>query len=376
MYKTMMNEMNASAAKHFNERAIEHEQQANEKLKRSGIFITSGDGVKLWVRKGMLALKHGSTHIPRDEKETILNKGVHRTERIYIVSETGYVTFDALNWCVKQHIAVIILSKKGELLLTNSVPYTDVKLCRSQYYAADTALEGFINRTLIQKKTLAQLYTIQRLPQQTLFFGKRYIPINTQPASKALKELEKGLDALANATTKREIMLIEASLAHLYWKVYDGRMLQWDEKALKVIPDHWKVISERPSGQSSGTPRQATNPFHAALNYSYSMLEAQIRQGIYRSGLDPTCGFLHSDKVGRDSLVFDLMEPFRAKIDLLVFLFLTKLTLKLGDCLEGEKGECRLNPQLTRLLLASCQIEQSQIDAEVQWVVDLLVPVQ
>jgi CRISPR/Cas system-associated endonuclease Cas1 len=38
------------------------------------------------------------------------------------------------------------------------------------------------------------------------------------------------------------------------------------------------------------------------------VLESQIRQALAARGFDLACGFLHTDKTGRDSLVYDVME--------------------------------------------------------------------
>jgi CRISPR/Cas system-associated endonuclease Cas1 len=65
--------------------------------------------------------------------------------------------------------------------------------------------------------------------------------------------------------------------------------------------------------------RRAVNPVHAALNYCYALLESQCRQALSKQSFDVACGFLHADKLYRDSLVYDLMELYRAKVDSLVW---------------------------------------------------------
>lgn len=54
------------------------------------------------------------------------------------------------------------------------------------------------------------------------------------------------------------------------------------------------------------------------LNYGYAILEGDVRRVLTMQGFDVTCGFLHADKDGRDSLVFDVMEPCRPLVDGLV----------------------------------------------------------
>jgi CRISPR/Cas system-associated endonuclease Cas1 len=50
---------------------------------------------------------------------------------------------------------------------------------------------------------------------------------------------------------------------------------------------------------------------NAALNYGFGILESIVRTAVHRKGLDPTVGFLHVPREGKDSFVYDVMEPFR-----------------------------------------------------------------
>jgi CRISPR-associated protein Cas1 len=64
----------------------------------------------------------------------------------------------------------------------------------------------------------------------------------------------------------------------------------------------------------------ASDPFNAALNYGYGFLEAECRLVINAVGLESAVGFLHdfSDYQTKESLVYDLQEPFRWLVDLSV----------------------------------------------------------
>ena len=56
------------------------------------------------------------------------------------------------------------------------------------------------------------------------------------------------------------------------------------------------------------------DPLNALLSYGYSFLERDVRIMLLTAGFDCRFGFLHSNDGRKDSLVFDLMEPFRQKI--------------------------------------------------------------
>ncbi len=50
---------------------------------------------------------------------------------------------------------------------------------------------------------------------------------------------------------------------------------------------------------------------NAALNYGYGILYGQVERALVLAGLDPYGGFIHADRPGKPSLVFDLIEEFR-----------------------------------------------------------------
>ena len=73
------------------------------------------------------------------------------------------------------------------------------------------------------------------------------------------------------------------------------------------------------------------------------------------------CGFLHVDKGGRDSLLYDLMECPRGTVDGLVLDFLAETLLHAGDFVQTTDGRCRLHPQLARVVVARCRVPQDRL---------------
>ncbi|MBU7018228.1 MAG: CRISPR-associated endonuclease Cas1, partial [Theionarchaea archaeon] len=60
--------------------------------------------------------------------------------------------------------------------------------------------------------------------------------------------------------------------------------------------------------------RYAQDPINSMLNYGYGILQGEVLRAIHFAGLDPYGGYLHVDRSGRSSLVFDLMEEFRQQV--------------------------------------------------------------
>ncbi len=107
------------------------------------------------------------------------------------------------------------------------------------------------------------------------------------------------------------------------------------------MPNHWRVFETRIS-PLTGSPRLATNPANAILNYLYAVLESETRLAVAALGFDPGLGVLHVDAQFRDSLAFDVMEPTRRKFDAYLLKWIRHGTLKREWFFEQRDGNCRL----------------------------------
>ena len=99
--------------------------------------------------------------------------------------------------------------------------------------------------------------------------------------------------------------------------------------------------------------RHAHHPVNALLNYGYALLESQVRIAIAEVGLDPTIGYLHVYRAGRNSFVYDLMESYRPRVDREVLDLVRSQTFLPRDFVIDKRGVCRLHPELARLVVQS-----------------------
>lgn len=63
----------------------------------------------------------------------------------------------------------------------------------------------------------------------------------------------------------------------------------------------------------------ATDVINALLNYGYAVLAGEISKFIHGFGLDPYFGFYHKNHTSFQSLVYDVMEPFRWLVECAVW---------------------------------------------------------
>lgn len=99
------------------------------------------------------------------------------------------------------------------------------------------------------------------------------------------------------------------------WQKFD----KWDAILLglegQAATAYWQCLVESnlmPDDFKNRIGRQAQDIGNKALNYGYAILTSYIWNAILNAGLEPYCGFFHTVRAGKPSLVLDIMEEYRA----------------------------------------------------------------
>jgi hypothetical protein len=143
------------------------------------------------------------------------------------------------------------------------------------------------------------------------------------------------------AKTIDAIRLLESRGAYAYWGAWSDLPINFPKGDLRRVPDHWRTFRNRVS-PLTGSPRLASNPLNAILNYLYALLESEARLAVAALGLDPGLGVLHADTPARDSLACDVMEPVRPMVDAYLLNWITHETLRREWFFDQRDGACRL----------------------------------
>lgn len=226
---------------------------------------------------------------------------------IVIDGHSGYVSLQAFHWLSRNRVPVFILNFDGSLV-SSILPPMPVKadLRAAQFQAANNPKEKFtIAKALVQAKIARSLQVLDWL-------GQRHdIPRQIQVA-----KLESS--KLGRATTVADLRVVEGRVARRYWEAFG-----------KVLPEHLDFQGRMTSSHQNN----ASDPVNLALNYGYGFLEGEVRRAINSVGLEPSVGFLHdfSDYQTKQSLVYDLQEPFRWLVDVSVVEAFESRALALGD---------------------------------------------
>ena len=271
-------------------------QASNSLAPQHGVVTLFGYGIMVRVEHGHLTLEDG---IGPDRRKVRLPRVRHRLRRLVVIGADGMVSLAALRWLADQDAAFVMLDRQGTVLATTGpVRPSDARLRRAQALAQQTGAALQIARELIGQKLDAQA----KLARSTL---------SNPIAAEAIARCRAAVPA---AKTIEAVRLLESRGAYAYWGAWSDLPINFPKADLRRVPDHWRTFRNRVS-PLTGSPRLASNPLNAMLNYLYALLESEARLAVAALGLDPGLGVLHADTPARDSLACDVMEPVRPMVD-------------------------------------------------------------
>lgn len=116
--------------------------------------------------------------------------------------------------------------------------------------------------------------------------------------------------------------------------------------AAAVYWSHLAALLPPDAGFKGRVTRDAGDPVNQAINYVYGMLYGEVWRALVKAGLDPYFGIMHGSERDQGSMVFDLIEEFRAP-------FADRLVLAMiGRGLKLEIGTGTMLRSRARRLLA------------------------
>ncbi|HVB86526.1 MAG TPA: CRISPR-associated endonuclease Cas1 [Candidatus Dormibacteraeota bacterium] len=175
------------------------------------------------------------------------------------------------------------------------------------------------------------------------------------------------LSRLGSAKSVETVRELEARAANAYWLAWRNMPIQFPSRDLRRVPEHWRRFGTRKSLLTS-SPRLATNPPNAMLNYLYAILESESRLALAELGLDPGIGVLHFDSRTRDSLACDLMEAVCPQVDAYVLDWIMGEPLRREWFFEQRDGNCRLMTGLTAQLSETAEMWKRLVAPIAEWV--------
>jgi len=301
---------------------------------REGVAVVDGYGVRVAVEKGHLCLSDG---IGPDRRERRYPKADPGVSWVVCANPDGVVSFEALRWCAGTGVALVVLSADGTTLAASPANREDARLLRAQAFLPGSAAGMEVSRHLIGAKLDGQASLLEGRLTET-------------DAAGTVRRLR---DALDETDSLEEVRQLEAAAANVYWASWERTATaRFAAKDRPRVPDAWERFNGRRSTVNPGSPRSATDPIGALLNYSYRLAEIEAATACRRIGLDPGLGVLHADLGGRASFALDVLEAVRPRVDAHV-LDVAAGPLRKRWFFEDTRGVVRLLAPLTHDLAAA-----------------------
>jgi len=321
---------------------------------RHGVVCLWGYGVKVFVRNGHLQLQDG---VGRDRHEWRFARVGSGLKRLVVLTDSGFITLDALRWIYDRGAALLMLDRAGTVIASTGPEYglDDARLRRAQALALQSGVGLQIARELIDRKVAGQ----ERVARERL---------KDSTTADTIAKLRK---ALPEARTFEAVSLIESHAARHYWASWEGMPIPFVRSDLPRVPAHWLSFGSRKS-LLSGSQRLASDPLNAILNYLSALVESEARLAVAAVGLDSGLGFIHFDTKGRASLANDIQEPVRAMAEDYVLGLISRFALKREWFQERTDGNCRLMAPFAARLSETAPMWRQAVSPISEWIAQKL----
>ena len=248
-----------------------------------------------------------------------------------LLTGKGSITFDALTLLAEHDIDCVSIDWKGHVNYRLSAPDRKNAIVKKRTIFFPY---GF------KKRLFSKAFILAKIENQKAFLGtlaksrdeNEFLINQRDKLSDSLEKLSK-IYVKASDNLRNKIMGIEGQASVEYWAGFAD-----------VLDEKWNF-----NGRSG---RGAQDPVNSLLNYGYAVVESEIWKSIYLVGLDPYCGFLHSERYGRASLVFDLIEEFRQQIVDKTILSIVNMNQVDTDDFEDKGNIMLMNDKSRRLVIA------------------------
>jgi CRISPR-associated protein Cas1 len=152
------------------------------------------------------------------------------------------------------------------------------------------------------------------------------------------------------------------------WRAFSDKGLR--EAKGGNLPRTWLRFANRQKGAGFLGSKNASHPINAMLNYAYVVEAGRLAKAA--RGLVLQIGYLHSDKIGRNSLVWDAIEPLRPIIDARVFRYIEGREFKRADFVQTSASTYRLERDIIADLLTKASLPQAEIDDAADFMLTLI----
>ena len=262
------------------------------------------------AERGAYIGKHSERIRVTRKGEVLAEMGLVDLRQILIISGGVSLSSDVVSLCAERGIPIHFLDFAGRSyagLMSSQLTGT-VKTRREQLLAyldrrGLTLAKGFAEGKINNQLNLVRYMNKYQTTKNPTLHAE--IERDVADMRGYLIELERVQGATVDEV-RGLLLSVEGRAAQVYWEIM-GRLL--------LVETDW------PGRVTQG----ATDLVNSLLNFGYAILYSRVEQAIVLAGLDPFAGFSHTDRPGKPSLVYDLVEEFRQPVvDRVVFAMLNQ----------------------------------------------------
>lgn len=232
--------------------------------------------------------------------------------------------------CIEHDVRVTIALRSGYDVIT-LLPFSKKEFALAADHAARFGALGTGERLAVAKDIATA-----KLENYCSWYRQRYEP----GRNNILRALEEYCRRICSAADVDEVRGLEGAAAKLSFAEMAG-----------MVKDPAFRIGKR--------MRVRPDRINSMLNFTYYLLFARINAAARALGLNPYLGFLHSEENDYESLVSDLVEPFRANADRFVVKLINLNIITPQDFVETSDG-FYLAPEGRRKYLAQFESEMEK----------------
>lgn len=254
-----------------------------------------------------------------------------------IITENGVsLSSDVIKFCAEKNIKIDFFDKIGR-------HYSTLISGNNSYCSASELQASSLN--MDKAKVIAKSIVISKIKNQISLI--KYFTKN-----RCLNEEIRTL--IANEINRMNSYVKEIKNLDLNIDHEDLRSKLFGYEGIAATA-YWNIIKILIPGGYNFTNREhygSQNLVNMMFNYAYGVLYSRIQAAVIYTGLNPNISFLHSSQPNKPSLVFDIIETFRAPAaDRSVISMLTKKTKLTKDknLLSKETKNKLAKNLLTRL---------------------------
>jgi group II intron reverse transcriptase/maturase/CRISPR-associated endonuclease Cas1 len=248
--------------------------------------------------------------VVKKQRRVIMEMPLKQLRHIVITTPAITLSSAVIALCAKNQIPLDFLTPRGDPLARLSTPLDALGTTGLQQLQALQDGRGMqLAKIIVRGKLRNQLNLVK-------YYHKYRKRVDAEFAD-AFDEVEQKFETLFATlktykpegdydTVRHRLFAFEGQGGNLYWQMI--RLLLEDDIAF-------------PGRERRG----ATDLVNSLLNYGYGMLYPRVQHALVLAGLHPGVSFLHSMQDNKPTLVYDLIEEFRAQaVDRVVFGMITK----------------------------------------------------